>query len=413
MDFFKLNDNLRTWLPRAAVWRAAYERGGSLNLAAAISAEAARLVTLELSSRIHGSQRADFLDKSYAEVIKNARNFCEIACALGGVMLKPYLDGDRIITAFIPADAFEVTRFCGDGKICGVKFFQTIKEDNIIFTKCEEHEWDGDSYLITNRAYKSRGGKEKQISLQEVEQWADIEPSVRLEGVKTPLFSYFKMPFIDQSDITSALGAPIFARAGRLMDDAQKQYERILWEFESGERALYVDETAVRRNFRGESALPQKRLYRLLNTGNDELFMDWSPEIRDEQLINGFERILQRIEFNCGLAYGTLSDPQTVEKTAEELRASKQRSYATITEIQTALREALCDWAKAADTLCGLYALAPEGEYSIDFSFDDSIIADRKTEFEERLQLFKEGIITAEEMRSWYMGENTERMAKV
>ena len=49
---------------------------------------------------------------------------------------------------------------------------------------------------------------------------------------------------------------------------------------------------------------------------------------------NGYNRIVQKIEFNCGLAYGTLSDPQVVDKTAEEIISSKQRSYATVKAIQ-------------------------------------------------------------------------------
>lgn len=238
--------------------------------------------------------------------------------------------------------------------------------------------------------------------------WADLEPEACFTGIRAPLFAYFRMPFADPSDLTSPLGAPVYARAAALIEEAERQYERLMWEFESGERALYIDETAIRRNARGEMQLPERRLYRMLNTGNDELFMDWSPQIRDEAIINGFERILQRIEFNCGLAYGTLSDPQTSEKTAEEIRSSKQRSYATITEIQTALRAALSGWAAAADILCSIYGLAPEGEYRIDFEFDDSVVAGRTTEFAERMQLLNSGVISAEEMRAWYLGEENE-----
>ncbi len=408
MNFFKKNV-LEKIVPaqKERVWRDMYQNGGRLNIAASVSAEVARLVTLEMSGRIHGSKRAEFLDCAYQSLIAKSRNFCELCCAIGGVMLKPYVTDGKIETAIVPADSFKVTSISPDGSISGVQFFEYITEQDKQYVKCEEHLLVGDSYIITNTAYVDAQGIKKEVSLASVRAWSGLEKEVILEGVKHGLFAYFGMPFINVKDLKSPLGEPIFARSCDLIDDANRQYERLLWEFESGERALYVDETAVKRGARGEAQLPDKRLYRTLLTGNDELFQDWSPEIRDEAIINGLMRILQRIEFNCGLAYGTLSDPQAVDKTAEEIRASKQRSYATVTEIQTALKNAFVAWLRAASVLCDVYSLAPSGDYEMDIAFDDSIIADRKTEFEERMALLDKGVISTEEMKNWYMGKGT------
>lgn len=390
-------------------WRDMYENGGRLRLAAAISAEVARLVTLEMKSTIYGSKRAEVLNAAYQQVISDARYFCELACAFGGIMLKPYIERGKIKTAVISADSFEVTASKEDGTILGVKFFEILEKENKKYVKAEEHLLLPNCYLITNKAYIETHGEQRQISLTEVYEWADIEPEVTISDLDMPLFSYFKMPSPPLDDVSSPLGAPIYSRAVELIEDANKQYERMLWEFESGERALYIDETAIRRGARGEAAIPDKRLYRMLSTGNDELFEDWTPDIRDEAIINGMERILKRIEFNCGLAYGTLSDPQAVDKTAEEIRSSKQRSFATVTEIQTSLKKALLGWISAANALLDIYSIEKDGEYEVDFSFDDSIVADRPTEFAERMQLLNTGVITAEEMREWYLGEGVEK----
>lgn len=384
-------------------WRGMYENGGSLRLAAAISAEMARAVTLELSGKLYGSERAELLNGAFSEILKSANEFCEIACALGGVMLKPYFANGRISTCCIPPDAFEVTQLSPDGAIRGARFFESIEKDGRSYTKCEEHGFFDGRYIITNTVWQT-DNPSKQMPLDCAKGWAELEPRIELEGIENPLFAYFKMPFVNISDLSSPFGVPVYARAVELIDDAQKQYDRIKWEFESGERALYLDESAFRRNIRGEIQLPDRRLYRLLSTGNDELFCDWTPQLRDEALINGFERILQRVEFNCGLAYGTLSDPQTVDKTAEEIRASKQRSYATVTQIQTALKTALGEWVQAAGGLADICMFIPEGEVHMEIMFDDSIITDRSAEFGERMQLLASGVITAEEMRAWYLG---------
>ena len=42
------------------------------------------------------------------------------------------------------------------------------------------------------------------------------------------------------------------------------------------------------------------------------------------------------------------------------------------------------------------------------FSWDDSIISDRKAEFAEKAQLFQLGIYGGDEFRAWYTGEELE-----
>ena len=44
-----------------------------------------------------------------------------------------------------------------------------------------------------------------------------------------------------------------------------------------------------------------------------EQYKVFAPPIRDKSLINGFYAILRMVEFNSGLAYGTLSDLNTVD----------------------------------------------------------------------------------------------------
>ena len=163
-----------------------------------------------------------------------------------------------------------------------------------------------------------------------------------------------------------------------------------------------ADETAFRLSENGERELPDDRLYVALN--QEELFKEWSPTLREDGFIHGLNEILRRIEFNCSLAYGTLSDVQYNDKTAEEVRSSKQRSYSHIADIQESLKGSLTSLCTAMDTLCDLYRLAPKGSWELAAEFDDSIVADRKREFDEKLSLVQAGIMDREEFRGWYFG---------
>lgn len=388
-------------------WESLYRDNSKLSLASAISAETARLTTLELKSRVSGSCRADFLNRQYQNLLDNIRNITELACATGGVVLKPYVADGEIKVATIKAENFIPTEFNESGDIVGAAFLERYFSGPKVYTRIEQHSMKNGEYTINSTAYVGEDEKElgKQISLGETI-WKDITPLVTMSGITKPLFSYFKMPMANCIDESSPLGISVYARTTGLIADAEEQYGRLLWEFESGERALYVDQSAMRRDDAGNCVIPDRRLYRLLNSGDDTLFADWSPTFRDESILNGLNEILRRIEFNSALAYGTLSDVMHVDRTAEEIKVSKQRSYAHICEIQKSLRTALEDLLSAMNALCDLYGLEKDGDYNVSFSFDDGIVAEKREEFNERLKLLECGVIEPWEMRVWYLGED-------
>lgn len=104
--------------------------------------------------------------------------------------------------------------------------------------------------------------------------------------------------------------------------------------------------------------------------------------------------MLQRIEFQCKLAYGTLSDPNYIEKTATEIKTSKQRSYATVSKMQSTMQDTLEHLIYIYDVLTTLYELAPEGEYDTYFEWDDSLVVDGESEQRIRQQEVREGLRT-------------------
>ena len=184
---------------------------------------------------------------------------------------------------------------------------------------------------------------------------------LRLKNVKMPLFAYFKIPNANNVDDTSPLGVSVYSRAINDIKEADNQWTRLLWEFEGSELAIDADITLFKKDDKGNYEFPKgkDRLFRMMDLDdNAEKYKVFAPAIRDENLINGFNAILRRIEFNVGLAYRTLSDPNTVDKTAEEIKASKQRSYSTVSDIQKSLQTALEQLVYAMDVMAQLSGLS-------------------------------------------------------
>lgn len=389
-------------------WENMYKNSGPLMLPSSIASETARLTTLELKSEIGGSKRAEYLNSQYRKVIEKIRIITEYACASGGVMLKPNVVGKEIEVSCIKSGCFIPTMYDVSGKITGAAFLDRRYADNKIYTRIEHHTPEKGGYVIRNYVFVSEdeGSIGTRILPAAFEEWKDIAPVVRIENLKEPLFAYFRMPMANQVDENSPLGVSVYSRCEKLIEDANRQYERLLWEFESGERALFVHDTAFKTDKDGNRVLPDKRMYRLIC--GDDLFEQWSPAIREENYTNGLNQILRRIEFNAGLAYGTLSDIESVDKTAEEIKESKQRSYSHIVDIQNSLKSALGELIGVMNTLTDLYGLCSEGDYSVSFVFDDSIVADRKTEFAELCRMVEMGAMLPWEVRMWYFGEDEE-----
>lgn len=390
------------------LWSKMYVDGSEMQLPSAIAGEIARLVSIEMKSEITGSARAEFLNKKYSDIIDEIRMPLEYGCAKGGMAFKPYVNNGNIEVDYIQADSFFPLRFNNSGKITSAVFIERITKGATYYTRLEKHELNGTTYTIKNTAYMSLSSDTlgNAVSLEQVEEWSELREEMSFNNIKQPLFGYFKPALANTIDPSSPLGVSVYSKAVDLIGEANEQFKRFIWEFESGERALYANSMAFKLDKNGRPILPHTKLYKTLDVEDMDLFKEWTPTLRETELANGLSRIFRQIEFNCGLAYGTLSDIQNMDKTAEEIKASKQRSYATVCDNQKALKNALTDLVYAMDVWCTLYNLAPMGKCEVSFEFDDSIVADRKTEFTEKQALVSAGIMQPWEFRMWYFGED-------
>lgn len=371
-------------------WAAAYQQHSSiscpsLGIAAGISAEFARLVVLEAQINLTGT-RGQWMDSQLVTFRRNLRKNVEYACALGGMVFKPYVVGNSFAIDCVQADSFFPTAFDSSGRLTGAVFAQQLTRDGKIYTRLESHNFIAGKETIQNKAFCSGSNVAlgSEIPLTAVAEWADIAPEITISNLQQPLFAYFQIPLANNKDRSSPLGVSVFSNGLELMTQADKQFARLLWEYEGGQLAIDVDETAIRHNEDGSAQLDQtqQRLYRRnLNTRDGSLYEAFTPSLRDSSYLAGLDSILKRIEFACNLSYGTLSDPQSTEKTATEVKMAKQRSYAAVCDIQTALQSALDGLFYAMDTLAQLYQIGEgiPGDWQASYQWQDSILTDEQT----------------------------------
>lgn len=394
----------------------------SIGLPSAIASEHARLATMESEISFPDTPRGKFIDGQFISVRSMLPVYTEFGCAKGGFVMKPYSDSGNIAVDFVHADDFFPVAFNGAGKVTSAIFPEYKKQGKKLYIRLEYHELKGDEYRIVNRAFCSEnacvtvsnivnlGGE---IPLDRVEEWQGLAPEVVIKGVGYPLFAYFKVPTANSIDPHSPLGVSVYSRAVGLIQDADEQYGAAIWEFRSKETAVQAGAEFFERDRYNNILLPEgkERMFQTFSDMADRdrgLFNVFSPEIRDESFYRGLNRMLQRIEFNCGLAYGTLSDPQNVDKTAEEIKSSKQRSYATVTSIQNSLDITIKDLARAMDFWATYDGLAPSGDCQASCNWDDSVTTDAETKRKRDLEDVAAGIMAPWEYRMRHYGEDEE-----
>lgn len=352
----------------------------SLHVAKTICEKVAKAVTIELKTKVDDKE----IDKVYQRFIKSIRTNTEYALGKGGMFFKPFYTNGKIKISCIQADKFIPTKFDSTGELLGAIFIDQITKGKDIYTRLEYQELNDTTITIKNKAYKTTVHNSSilgtQILLSQVPEWANIQEEIQINDVNRLLGGYFKIPIANPVDNTSPVGVAIFANAIDTLEEIDKQFSRTLWEYEGSELAIDVDELMFARDKDGNPILPKgrERLYRALNIDGEKAdkWNVFSPEIRDTSLFNGLNELLRQCESQCGLAFGTISKIENVEKTATEIKSSKQDYYVTVSDVQGALQTALEDLIYGIDILMSLYGIKHKVEADVSFDWDDSILVD-------------------------------------
>lgn len=384
----------------------------SLRLEQAIVREFANITLNEMTATVTDK----YIDKIFQTAINDINQNLQKALASGAMVIKP-LGGNKI--QYVPQTGFIPIEYDVNGRLMKV-IFPEIKQisDHEYFIRLEYHSLDIENGLtITNKAFHSSSPDSlgKEIPLKSVPEWSGLMESVTYPLMKRPAFGYYVNPIANTIDGGHG-GVSIFDSASELIRLADIQFGRLDWEFESAERAIYVDDTVIR--LVKTASVPQDfevpklkdRLFRGLNISGatQDFFKEFSPSLREENFIKGLEEYKRAIEFTVGLSYGDISNPQSVEKTATEIKAAKKRKYNTVSAIQNNLKTCLEDL---------VYALAffnamTQRRYEFICNFKDSILVDEETERQQDRNDVSMGIMRPEEYRAKWYGESLEEALK-
>lgn len=376
----------------------------SLRIESAICQEFANVVTSEMSINVSN----DKMNEDIKKALRNLNENLQTGLGLGSFILRS-LGEDKV--EYLSPDKFIPIKFDANGNLVDVYIIDVRKvSDDNYFYRFERHSLTSSGLTITNQAFK--GTKTKigtSVALSVIDDWSKLTESIIYPTMKNMDLGFYRNPIKNEVD-NSFMGVSIFDKAIELIKKADIQYGRLDWEYESAERAIHVDDVALKLT--GESSkgktygLPKgsKRLYRGLNlsTSSGELMKEYSPTLRDDAFIRGENEYFRRIEFVVSLSYGDLSNVEYVEKSATEVKTAKQKKYNMVNAIEKNLEVCLRDFIIGYTFYNGSYTKAHE----VTISFKDSILTNEEQERAQDLIDVNAGIMQKYEYRMKWYGED-------
>lgn len=309
-------------------WVSAEDEIKTIKFAKKICSELALLTTLDIDVAFDG-KRKEYMQKFFDDSIKKQlREWVELGCAMGTIILKPNGEGVDIITP----DRFEIVSKDGNRNVTGIVFQDTHVEDDLIYTKLEYHRfWKASVkiseneeykemtyYTITNRTFCSKDSNSigHPVPLADTK-WSNLQDEMHIakrsdEGLNSMLFGLFRVPSANEIDLGSPLGMSVFSNAIEELKDLDIAYSRNATEIKESRRTVLVDDRLAMlpstigsdgKVIKHRLKLP-KFVRNVMGEDGTSFYQEINPTINIEQRKQQIDFQLNLIGCKCGFSNG-------------------------------------------------------------------------------------------------------------
>lgn len=373
-----------------------YERIDEINFNAIFSNKLANYVINDSNMDVTGENaRVDLLNKTGKSMWKKAKKMTSMSFGYGGVIIVPYVKGGKIYYNLVPQNRITIDETDGE-LITGATVLAEKKViggtlNSKVYMRWTNYQVKNGNITITQQFSDEKGNK-----IPAPEFWANIQETQVITGVDRVLFGYLKSP-VNNRSVSDIYGVPITYGCESTIAEIKDTLEQIAREYELKQAFVGADATM----FNGKDALPTNGLFKKIDSGDDSFFEEFSPAIRDSSYYARLQELYQRLEKEVGTSKGILSEVQTQNATATEIKRSMYDTFTLVDDMRSNIEKAMDDFFYACNVLANAYNLSPQGEYELTFDWSYSLIEDPQQEFSQMMQAESKGIVSKVEIRQW------------
>ena len=183
--------------------------------------------------------------------------------------------------------------------------------------------------------------------------------------------------------------------------------KQLLDEFRLKRTFLGVDYTMFQTDKNGKTnKLPEDGLYKAFNfDDNDNKFNIYDPAFRS--YTERLQELYRRLEDEIGTSRGIISDVQTQNATATEIKRSMYDTFNIVDDMRSNIEKGLDDFFYACNVLANAFNLSPQGDYELDFQWSYTLLEDTQVEWQQLTLAENKGIISKVELRQWLKPDET------
>lgn len=378
-----------------------YERIDEINFNSIFSNKLANYVINDSNVNITGENaRVELLNKVLQSMWKKAKKITSMGFGYGGVILVPYVKSGKIYYNIVSQSRVTIDEVEGEN----------ITGATIIADKKTVNKGIGNSktyYRLTN--YRVRNGNieitqkftdENGHEVAVPDFWKNIELKKVITGVDRALFGYIKSP-INNRKTDDKYGVPITYGCDSTIAEIKETMKQLYREYKLKEAFVGADSTM----FNGKDSLPLNGLFKKVDAGDDNFFEVFDPAFRP--FTERLQELFKRLEHEIGTSAGILSEVNTANATATEIKRSMYDTFTIVDDMRSNIEKGIEDFLYSANVLANAYNLTPQGDYEVSFDWDYSLLEDSQETFSQLITAQAKGIISEVEIRQWLKPDET------
>lgn len=372
----------------------AYENIDNINFGAIFSNKLANYTISDSAMNIDGDNaRVELLNKTGNSMWKKAKKIVSMSFGYGGVIIVPYVKGGKIYYNLVPQSRLTIDETDGE-LITGATVLAEKKVINGTISQTTYLRWtnykvENGNMVITQQFSDDKGNK---IPVPDF--WKDIQEVRTITNVDRVLFGYIKSP-INNRKTNDKYGVPVTYGCEATILEIKETMKQMIREYELKECFVGADVTM----FNGKNALPSNGLFKKIDSTSDDFFEVFDPQFRD--YTTRLQELYKRLEHEIGTSYGILSEVDTTNATATQVRRSMYDTFCLVDAMRENIEKGMEDFMYSANVLANAYNLSPNGDYELSFDWDYSLLEDSQETFNQMMYGVNQGIISKAELRMW------------
>lgn len=384
-----------------------YEGIDDINFTSIFSNKLANYVVSDSTMNIEGdNKRTELLNMVGNSMWKQMKKVVAMAFGYGGVAIVPYVKGGKIYRSIVPQSRITIDSMDGE-LITGatIEAERKVINNNTgkkVYIRWTNYKIENNNLVILQQYSDDKGNK---IPVPDF--WKDIQEIRTISNVDRVIFGFLKSP-INNRKTNDKYGVPITYGCDTTILEIKETMKQIVREYELKEVFVGADVTM----FDGKNALPKTGLFKKIDAGQDDFFEVYDPQFRDYSI--RLQELYKRLEHEVGTSSGILSEFNTQNATATEIRRSMYDTFTICDDMRSNIEKAMEDFFYACNVLANAFNLTPNGDYHVSLDWSYSLLEDLDSEWEHLTYGENKGIVKKVELRQWiYPDETLEESQRV